>query len=73
MMKGLLSGSPVKGSSSFLGTQKWKVKECLQKSAFCPKCCQGGGSWEGSYGPEEGSVAGRVVVLGTCCTQPTSL
>lgn len=51
-------GSRVRDSSSFLGTQKWKVKACLQKSAFCPKCCQGGGSREGSYGPEEGSVAG---------------
>lgn len=60
-------------SSSFLGAQKWKVKEYLQNSAFCPKCCQGRGSWEGAYGPEEGSVVGGVVVLGTCCTQPTSL
>lgn len=33
---------------------------------------EGGGERE-SYGPEEGSVGGGVVALGTCCTQPTSL
>lgn len=32
-----------------------------------------GGGRKGPYGPEEGSVAGGVVALGTCCTQPTSL
>lgn len=26
--------------------------------SLLPMCCQGGGSWEGSYGPEEGSVVG---------------
>jgi hypothetical protein len=52
------SGKTSRGSSSFLGTQKWRVKEGLQNSAFCSRCCQGGGSWAGSYGPEEGSVVG---------------
>ena len=33
-------------------------QEGLQNSAFCSRCCQGRGRRRGSYGPEEGSVAG---------------
>lgn len=56
-----------------LAPRNGRSRSVFRSQPFCPKCCQGGGSREGSYGPEEGSVAGRVVVLGTCCTQPTSL
>lgn len=47
-------GRRVRDSSSFLGTQKWRVKEGLQNWAFCSRCCQGGGKWEGVLRPRRG-------------------
>lgn len=50
----LFLGRRVRDSSSFLGTQKWRVKESLQNSAFCSRCCLGGGRREGVLWPRRG-------------------
>lgn len=52
--RSLFPGRCVRGSSSFLGSQQWRAKEGLQNSAFCSRCCQGGGRAEGTLRPRRG-------------------
>lgn len=59
--RGLFPGRRVRGSSSFLGAQKWKVEEGLRNSAFCSRCCQGAGRREGVLRPRGGQCGRRAV------------
>lgn len=51
MMKASFQEVRFRDSFSFLGTQKWKVKECLQELSLLPKVLPGRGELGGVLWP----------------------